>query len=107
MNLPVLYDNCLSMLKSEYAKSYWLWLAENHDTSRMKHMCDRLALEVDDTCSLLECGILDKAFSLCEDQGIHIPNKKETKEDLIRFFLKRHANYRLGGNVKMWWEVNP
>ena len=29
----------------------------------------------------------------------------EKASDLLRFVLKRHANWRLGGNVQMWWEA--
>ena len=95
-NLPILYQNALGQFVTEIAKKAWLWFADTRDTSAMKYAADRYALEVEQFALALS-PMLDAA------QTIH-GSDQETMGDLLKFILKRHANWRLGGNVTLWWE---
>ena len=95
MNMPILYQNCIGMYSSETAKKAWLWFADTRG-SGMQYAADRYADEVELLVLSLR-PMLDMASSVHTSDG-------ECIDDLMRFILKRHANYRLGGNIKMWWE---
>lgn len=95
-NMPILYENCLLQYTTEIAKKAWLWFAESRDRSGMKYPSDLYANEV-------ETLVLQMQPMLKASQKIHNCSD-EVMSDLLKFLLKRHANYRLGGNVKMWWE---
>ena len=95
-NVPILYENCLLQYTTEIAKKAWLWFAENRDRSAMKYPSDLYAKEVEILTLQLQ-PMLKASQSAHDCSG-------EVMSDLLKFILKRHANYRLGGNVKLWWE---
>jgi len=101
-NLPILYQNCLLQYSSEITKKAWLWFADRHDKTSMKYPSDRYAAEVDKLVRFLRPA-LHMAQDIHAAQGT--PRLSgEGMDDLLRFILKRHANWRLGGNTTTWWE---
>jgi hypothetical protein len=103
VNMPLLYQNALAQYESPIAQKAWLWYAERHDSSKMKYLADTYAEEVERLVSFLDVALPASAEVLSE--SIHTPHHdREVLDDLTRFILKRHANWRLGGNAKLWWE---
>lgn len=94
-NLPVLYQNVCSSLESDAAQKAFIWAADTRDQSRCKYTAETYAREVQ---------ALDQVRPLITEAGKTHGLKRSTAGDLMRFVLKRHANHRFGGNVKMWWE---
>lgn len=96
-NLPILYQNCLLQFSTEIARKAWLWFAETRDHTPMKYPSDTYACEVDllvlQLTPLMEAGFRGHN---CADP--------EVLTSLMQFTLKRHANWRVGENVRMWWE---
>lgn len=97
-NYAPLHDNVMSHLATEIGRKAFLWAADAHDRSRMKYPAESYALEVDRLVMVLPPLI---------DAGgrPHGCWNDEKASDLLRFILKRHANWRFGGNVRMWWEA--
>lgn len=104
-NLPTLYQNALAQYPSETVQKAWVWCAENHDRSPVKYGADRYADEVSRLLEFMGVALPAAADVLRENQP-HLNPDDETLNDLARFMLKRHANWRFGGNIKMWWEAS-
>lgn len=91
-NLPPLYANCIEQFTTEIARKAWLWFADAHDPSAMKFKADIFATEVD-------ALVLKLRPVLTASHRIHDATD-EVMDDLLRFILTRHANWRIGGNVR-------
>lgn len=97
-NLPTLYANLCGSL-SPLGQQAFLWAADGPDTSRYKYPSESFAREVEQVHG--SGSICEHALVLA--QRMHGASD-EIMENLQRFMIKRHANYRFGGNQKMWWE---
>ncbi len=90
-NMPILWQNCLLQYSTEIARKAWVWFAETRG-SGMLYDADRYAGEVETLVIRLSPML---AFA-----ANRIGASDEVMDDLMRFILIRHANWRLGGNVK-------
>jgi hypothetical protein len=90
-NMPILWQNALLQFRTEIARKAWIWFAETRGAG-MHYKTDKFACEVDQlvlSCSAL-IGMANKAHNASD----------EVCSDITAFILRRHANLRLGGNVK-------
>ena len=93
-NMPVLWQNALFQFQDcPIAQKAWVWFAETRG-SGMQYAADAYANEVKHLVSSLR-PMLDAARSVHSVHGAD----DEVMDDLLRFILIRHANWRLGGNV--------
>ena len=82
-NMPILWQNALMQFRTEIARKAWVWFAETRGHG-MQYEADAYAGEVDALVGFIrpllkrDCEVMD---------------------DLMRFILKRHANWRLGANI--------
>lgn len=83
-------------LESETGRKAFLWAAETRDKSRFKYKAEEYAHEVESLCGFNE-AVAPALAQICDDN--------EVLSDLYKFVLKRHANWRFGGNIQMWWET--
>ena len=90
-NMPILWQNALEQYSTEIARKAWVWFAETRGEG-MQYAADAYANEVE---------TLVKAMMpmLAASQRVHDASD-EVMGSLLRFILIRHANHRLGGNVK-------
>lgn len=96
-NLPVLYQNIIFGLPSEFACDVFLWAIERPDQDRMLYNAERFAREADKLVNTL-LPLLDIS---AKQHGLGGCDK-----DLINFILKRHANFEFGRDTTINYEVN-
>ena len=102
-NYPILWQNALMQYSSEIVKKAWIWFAETRGDG-MQYQADAYANEVAVLTESI-APMIGASLAICENQGINpARGEDECLTDMMKFILKRHANYRFGGNVKMWWE---
>jgi hypothetical protein len=89
-NLPILYQNIIFGLPSDLAQDAFLFASDHSEDDPMLYKAEAFAREVDFLVRALT-PMLDAAAKL-HGQNAHPP-------DLMGFILKRHANWRFGGNV--------
>lgn len=90
-NMPVLWRNALAQYETEIARKAWVWFAETRGHG-MQYQADAYADEVE---------VLVKASRpMIEAANMAYDAPGEVLDDLLRFMLARHANHRLGGNVR-------
>jgi hypothetical protein len=89
-NMPILWQNALMQYGTEIARKAWVWFAETRG-SGMQYQADKFAAEVDHLVFSLAPMVqsANKAHNAAD----------EVLDDLVSFILRRHANYRLGGNI--------
>lgn len=107
-NLPILYRNVCDGLATEIGRKAFLWAADTRDRSRFKYAAERYAHEVEVVAGRL-WPMLSAARHVSQQHHeaagrTNLDFSDEMLGDLQRFILKRHANWRFGGNVRMWWE---
>ena len=89
-NMPVLYRNIMDGLPSDFAREVFLWAVERPNEDRYCYRAERFALEAHDLVGRLKT-LLDMGAKVY-DLDCHDP-------DLLNFVMKRHANWRYGGNM--------
>lgn len=89
-NLPILYQNVMLGLRTELGRDAFLWATELTGNDRMCYAAERFAHEVETLTSRLR-PMLDLAAEAHEGCDV---------DDLERFVLRRHANWRMGGNMR-------
>ncbi|WP_322895213.1 MULTISPECIES: hypothetical protein [unclassified Yoonia] len=90
-NMPILWQNCILQYQTEIARKAWIWFAATRGEG-MQFEADSFAREVE----LLVLALRPMfAAGMREHRG-----SDEQCEDLLGFTLVRHANFRLGGNVR-------
>lgn len=94
-NLPTLWQNCILQYQTEIARKAWIWYADTRG-SGMQYEADVFASEVE-TLVLTTQPMMQIAFSQHGPQDDHMD---ELVGDLTAFMLTRHANFRLGSNLK-------
>ena len=90
-NLPILYQNVMYGLPSDFASDVFLWATERPDNDRMCYRAEEFAREAD---------LLRNRLSPMLDAAARIHGLTYHDPDLMDFILTRHANWRLGGNLK-------
>lgn len=90
-NMPCLWQNALLQFKTEIGRKAWIWYAESTG-SGMQYSADRFAREVENLALRIE-----PMLALANK---HHNASDEVINELLRFILTRHANWRLGGNAK-------
>jgi len=96
-NMPVLYRNIMDGLENDYQRKVFLWATERPENDRLCYVAEKFAREADFFKGALS-GLLDIQDKVAKRAGTHRLNANQ-REDLIRYHMKRHANYRFGGNV--------
>lgn len=92
-NMPILWQNALMQYQTcPIAAKAWVWFAETRSTCAMSYDADRYANEVQHLVTL--CRPMLKAANKPHHASDEVMN------DLLHFVLRRHANYRLGFNVR-------
>ncbi|MFN8995852.1 MAG: hypothetical protein ACK5X3_19610 [Pseudomonadota bacterium] len=95
-NLPVLYQNIMFGLPDDLARDAFLWASQRTQDDPMLYKAEDFAREVAMLTTRLKPW-LDFAFRrLGRD-----PDDPALTPDLMNFILKRHANWRFGGNVTL------
>ena len=97
-NLPTLYKNIMSGLPSQFACDCFLWASDKFQNDRMGYKAERFAIEADDIVRSVKTLVHMRQMATLREGGKLLDEDQEA--DLLRFFQKRHANYRMGGNVK-------
>jgi hypothetical protein len=89
-DMPILYQNIMYALPSEFARDVFLWATERAQNDTMLYAAEAFSREVDD---------LVKTLTHLLDVGAKQHGQEKHDPDLMRFTLTRHANWRFGGNV--------
>ena len=101
-NLPVLYQNIMFGLPDDLARDAFLWASERTQDDLMLYKAEDFAREVHLVTTRLKPW-LDFAF---RGHG-RDPDDPAMTPDLMNFILKRHANWRFGGNVTQSYAGAP
>lgn len=97
-NMPILYENILLGLPSQFAGDVFLWASDKFPDDRMAYRAERFAREADKVLVPVG-GLIDvRQMVTLRDGGRLLDENQEA--DLHRFFQARLSNYRMGGNVK-------
>jgi hypothetical protein len=89
-NIPVLYQNVMFGLPSDLARDAFLWATERPGEDRICYRAEKFAREVHD---------LFAAIAPMLDASAKVHGAEQHDPDLMKFILKRHANWRFGGNL--------
>jgi hypothetical protein len=90
--MQILWQNCLLQYQTEIARKAWLWFAETRG-SGMQHDADRYANEVEVLVKSLR-----PMLQMSAGQNDY---SDEMADGVLAFAIERHANWRLGGNIKL------
>jgi hypothetical protein len=90
-NLPILYLNVLSFMPSDFAREVFLWATEQPWNDRMCYRAEAFAEEA----HRLREGMAPMLKMAAKIHGLD-----DIPPGLMDFFLTRHANWRIGGNVR-------
>ena len=89
-NCPPLYQNIMDSLPDGIAQGAFLWATERApSTDPMLYDAEAFAWEVH--------TLVDTLTALLT-MGAKVHNRETFDPDLMNFILKRHANWRFGGN---------
>ena len=88
-NFPIIYRNVMDGLPSDSAREVFLWAVERPGEDRMCYRAEAFAWEAD--------SFVRRAVPML-DAGARIYGLEKHDPDLLNFILKRHANWRFGGN---------
>ena len=97
-NMPILYRNILSGLPSDFARDIFLWATDKTKDDPQLYKAEKFAREACELVLTMQELIDIAEFSKFKSGGHILDN--DQKLDLLDFMKKRHANYRLGGNLK-------
>lgn len=92
-NLPILYRNVMDGLPSAFACDVFLWAVDRPNEDRMCYRAEFFAREADYLYRTL--GTILSLPTIRENNSGFTD---EIRADLMAFILKRHANWRYGGN---------
>ena len=98
-NLPVLFDNIMFGLPSEYAIKVFLWASEMPWNDRYSYAAENFAREADRIRNVIG-DMIDMSRRIYKDQS-DIDMSDERAQDLKDFIVNRYANWKLGGNVRV------
>ena len=89
-NMPILYRNVMGSLPSDFARDAFLWAVERPNEDRYCYRAENFAREAD--------KLVSQIIPLL-DAGAEVLGFEHHDPDLLKFIMKRHANWRYGGNV--------
>lgn len=89
-NIPVLYQNIMFGLLSDFARDVFLWAVERPHEDVQCYRAEAFARQADQLVQTLQPMLTAAA---------HIHGLESTDPDLLRFILTRHANSYWGGNL--------
>ena len=92
VNLPTLYDNIMFGLPSDLARDVFLWAVERPNEDKYCYRAEKFAREVHH---------LVKTLTPMFTSSAQIHGLDTIPDRLMGFVLKRHANWRYGGNQKI------
>jgi hypothetical protein len=92
-NIPILYRNVMDSLPSGFARDIFLWATDKFPNDRMVYKAEAFAREAESIAYV--SGML---VTLARKNYPDMTD--EQCSDLIEFIRVRHANWRLGGNIK-------
>lgn len=97
-NMPILYKNIMDALPSDFSRDVFLWATDKFKNDRGCYKAEKFAYEVDSIIRTIK-NLIDirQIGTLCSGGRVL---DQEQELDLLRFIQARHANYRIGGNVK-------
>lgn len=91
-NMPILWQNAMLWVQTEIGRKAWIWFMETRGGAAD---ADKYAWEVDGLVLTIR-PMIDLAN---EPHG----GSDEVMDDLMRFILVRHANWRFGGNIRPYF----
>jgi len=97
-NLPILYQNIMFGLPTDYARDAFLWASDKFQDDAMAYKAEAFAREADTLFSQIG-SLIDIAQTTRLRSGGMVMNE-EQELDLLQYFQARFANWRIGGNVK-------
>ena len=97
-NLPTLYQNIMLGLPSEFAREVFLWASDKTSADRHLYKAEAFAREADQLRRRLG-EVLDAQQWLAFRSGGLLLTEAQA-ESLADFVMTRHANWRMGGNVR-------
>ena len=98
-NLPILYQHVMFGLPNELACKAFLWAVERPGEDRMCYRAEAFAREVATLAETVRTLIDMAEFSAFKKRPPRPLQTQEQKDDILRFILTRHANWRFGGNL--------
>ena len=101
--MPVLYLNVMDGLSTQIGKDAFLWATDRPGNDRLCYAAEKFAHEVEYLAASLR-PMIGSSFNILrqmrELKGQPAGDfSAGNQDDLMNFILKRHANYRHGGNV--------
>lgn len=97
-NMPILYKNVMPSLPSDFARDVFLWASDKFTNDRHAYRAEAFAREADRLARSVKTLIDLRQRVTPRDSKLFLDDAQAT--DLLRFILARHANWRMGGNVK-------
>jgi hypothetical protein len=97
-NLPILYENVMSGLPSDFARDAFLWATDQFRHDPYAYKAEAFAREADHVIRTFKHLVGLRQMLMLKSGGILL--NEEQEKDLVRFCQARFANYKLGGNVK-------
>lgn len=95
-NMPVLYQNIMDSLPSDLSRKAFLWATDHFPMDHHCYKAEAFAREVYELNLFNRYMIHLRQMVTLRDGGKLLDEEQEA--DLLGFYLKRHANYRTGGN---------
>ncbi len=101
-NMPILYRNVMDGLPSDFPREVFLWAVERPGEDPNCYRAEKFAREAESLFQAVKHLISLNQYCRFKGaaKGIHTHLMNEEQRDsLLQFILKRHANWRYGGNV--------
>ena len=97
-NLPILYQNIMLGLRSNQAKAAFLWAVEQPGECRACYRAEAFARDVDDLVA--QITMIERSARILQEQKPYLDaDVARVSSGVLAFILRRHANWRFGGNV--------
>lgn len=100
--MPVLYQNIMFGLPSDFAREVFLWAVERPGEHPMCYRAESFAREADYLLRAVGHLIELASYARLKAAAAGVTARilsEDQKGDLLAFILQRHANYRHGGNL--------
>ena len=97
-NLPILYQNVMLSLPSQFDCDVFLWATDKFQDDRMAYKAEAFAREADKLVSTIKALLDIRQMTTLKNGGLLMTEEQE--RDLLRFSQARYANHKIGGNVK-------
>lgn len=95
-NLPILYRNVMSAMRTEMARTAFLWATDKVQNDRYCYVAEAFAREVDRLAPVI-WHLIGHGAAKHGASG-----RVGAKIDLFVFIMRRHAHFRFPGNNEAW-----